>query len=92
MREVPGSIPGTALLLGKTLMYRFQSSLLDKFERVGYGIFRAGACGVVVSRLLCMQKASGSNPDKSSLICNIREIECELFERVEPRAGSVLPR
>ena len=24
-----------------------------------------GACGVVVSRLLCMQKASGSNPDKS---------------------------
>ena len=23
------------------------------------------ACGVVVSRLLCMQKASGSNPDKS---------------------------
>ena len=47
-------------------MYRFQSSLLDKFERVGYGIFRAGACGVVVSRLLCMQKASGSNPDKSN--------------------------
>ena len=25
------------------------------------------ACGVVVSRLLCMQKASGSNPDKSIL-------------------------
>ena len=25
------------------------------------------ACGVVVSRLLCMQKASGSNPDKSNL-------------------------
>ena len=24
------------------------------------------ACGVVVSRLLCMQKASGSNPDKST--------------------------
>ena len=23
------------------------------------------ACGVVVSHLLCMQKASGSNPDKS---------------------------
>ena len=26
------------------------------------------ACGVVVSRLLCMQKASGSNPDKSIVL------------------------
>ena len=26
------------------------------------------ACGVVVSRLLCMQKASGSNPDESTFV------------------------
>ena len=40
----------------------------NRAVRIKPMIFAAGnlrACGVVVSRLLCMQKASGSNPDKS---------------------------
>ena len=40
-----------------------------------------GACGVVVSRLLCMQKASGSNPDKSNFFC--RNLELTWYFQIE---------
>ena len=50
-----------------------------------------GACGVVVSRLLCMQKASGSNPDKS--ICYFVDLPgssptsfCERFKSMDVAA------
>ena len=39
------------------------------FGRSAYSVFWAH--GVVVSRLLCMQKASGSNPDKSKFFVRL---------------------
>ena len=59
---VVGSSPTVGVLWGTIPQLPCPSSSLQR------SLCLARACGVVVSRLLCMQKASGSNPDKSNLV------------------------
>ena len=71
MREVPGSIPGAALLPIVSVRARLASGIT--MLRMFSGAKHCRACGVVVSRLLCMQKAPGSNPGESSIVFWFRE-------------------
>ena len=48
----------------------------DRQKAMTHPQLHQGACGVVVSRLLCMQKASGSNPDKSTIFLPHLKFSC----------------